>query len=35
MRNGNSGGEIEIAISGGSDIMKCNELEGFRKVWCD
>ena len=23
----NAGGETEIAISGGSDIIKCNELE--------
>ena len=27
MSNGNAGGETEIAISGGSNIKKCNELE--------
>jgi hypothetical protein len=35
MRNGNAEGETEIAISGSSDIINCNELEGFREVWCD
>jgi hypothetical protein len=27
MSNGNAGGETEIAISVGSEIIKCNELE--------
>ena len=26
----NAGGETEIAISGGSDIIKCNELENVQ-----
>ena len=35
MSNVNAGEENEIAIPGGSDIIKCNELEWFRMVCCD